>query len=78
MQRPDLAVDHDGVGTLLAAEVLVDHGLADPGTRGDLLDRGSLETALGEQFPGDGQQLLPTLGSSHAHPRAAGAGGGGG
>jgi hypothetical protein len=44
-----LAVDDHGVQALLAAEVLVDDRLGHPGAGGDLLDRGAVEPALGEE-----------------------------
>src|SRR6266540_6331774 len=64
-QRGDLAVDHDGVQALLAAEVLVDDRLGDAGPGGDLLDRGAVEAALGEESPGDLDQLLAAFGRGH-------------
>ena len=48
-----LPVDDDGVQTLLAAEVLVDDRLGDAGLGRDLLDRGRLEPALGEERAAD-------------------------
>src|SRR5271168_4510125 len=60
-----LAVNDDGVEAFLAAEVLVDHGLGDARLGGDLLDRGALESPLGEQPPADVKQLLPPLLASH-------------
>ena len=62
-QGPHLAVDDDRVQALLAAEVLVDDGLGDPGLGGDLLDRGGLETLLREQRAAHLQQLLPASGT---------------
>jgi hypothetical protein len=70
-QIAHLPVDDDRVQPLLAAEVLVHHGLAHPGTRRDLLDRGCLEAALGEQRPADVEQLLAPLTSGHPQPRPA-------
>ena len=68
--RSHLPVDHHRVEALLAAEVLVHHRLGHAGLGGDLLDRGALEPALGEQPPPDVEQLLPPLLSGH--PLAAG------
>jgi hypothetical protein len=51
----DLAVHDDGVEAFLTAEVLVDHRLRDAGLGGDLLDRGAVQAALGEQAPPDVQ-----------------------
>jgi hypothetical protein len=61
-----LAVDDDGVEALLAAEVLVDDRLRHAGPLGDLLDRGGLVAALGEQRAGDADELLASLLGGHA------------
>ncbi len=71
-ERLHLAVDDDRVQAFLAAEVLVDHRLADPGAGRHLFDRGRLVAALGEQFAADVQQLLAPLGAGHSNPGAAG------
>src|SRR5690606_1621461 len=60
-----------GVHPLLAAEVLVDHGLGDLGADGDLLDARALEALLGEEGAADVQQLLTAL--AGGHPRTGGA-----
>ncbi len=52
-QTAHLTVHHDGVQPFLAAEVLIDDRLGDPRLGGDLLHRGALEPALGEQRPPD-------------------------
>jgi len=57
-QQLHLAVDDDGVENLLAAEVLVDHGLAHIGASGDLLDGGRLEPLLREELRCDVENLL--------------------
>jgi hypothetical protein len=67
-QVAHLAIDDDGVQTLLAAEVLVDDGLGDAGLRGDLLDAHGLEALPREQPTTDVEQLLAAL--LAAHPRA--------
>src|SRR4051794_26864564 len=67
-ERADLTVDDDGVQPLLATEVLVDHGLGDTGTAGDLLDGRCLETPVGKQLPADDDELLATLLSRHPGP----------
>src|SRR5262249_61778398 len=55
----DLAVHDHRIQALLAAEVLVHDGLRDAGTLGDLLDRGRLVAALGEDQPADVDELGP-------------------
>src|SRR6185503_4489340 len=67
-QGADLAVDDDRVEPLLAAEVLVDDGLAHLRRRGDLLDARALEALLGEQPAPDVQELLAPLLARHARP----------
>ncbi|CAB4929801.1 unannotated protein [freshwater metagenome] len=63
-----LPVDDNGVQTLLAAEVLVDHRLGDAGFRGDLLDRDDLKALVGKEFSSDVKELLPTLLAAHPDP----------
>ena len=65
-QVGDLAVNNDGVDALLAAEVLVHHGLRDLRAGGDLLDRGAVEPLLGKEFAADPDQLLAALGTGHS------------
>jgi hypothetical protein len=60
-----LAVHHDRVQPLLAAEVLVDHGLGHVGPGGDLLDRRAFQAALGEQAAAHVEQLLPAFLAGH-------------
>ena len=62
-----LAIDDNGVEPLLAAEVLVDHGLGDAGGGGDLLDADGFEALVGEQGPADGDELFSPLPAGHAH-----------
>ena len=62
-QLAHLSVDYDGVQALFAAEVLVDDRLGDLGASRELLDRRALEAALGEECPGDLDQLLTPLGA---------------
>jgi len=69
----DLAVDHDGVQTFLAAEVFVHDGLGDFGAFGDLLDRGALEAPLREHYPAHLDQLRSPGGRGHLE-RAGGHG----
>ena len=57
-QLPHLPVDHHRVEPLLAAEVLVHDGLADPGSVRDLLDGGTLVALLGEQRAPHVEELL--------------------
>ena len=59
-----LAVDDHRVEAFLAAEVLVDDRLGDLGALGDLLDRGRLVAALGEDRAAD----LDELGTALASP----------
>ena len=73
-QPLDLTVYDDRVEAFLAAEVLVDDGFGHACLGGDLLDRGSLETAFGEQPPPDVEQLLAPFFTGH--PSAAGSEGG--
>jgi hypothetical protein len=46
--------------------MLVDHRLGDVGALGDLLDRGALVTALGEQRSCHVDQLMTPLSAGHA------------
>src|SRR5262245_37348218 len=64
-----LAVDDHGVEAFLAAEVLVDDRLRHLGATGDLLDRGAVETPLGEQGTGDLDELITPLGGGHPMSR---------
>ena len=69
-------VDDDRVDPLLAAEVLVDDGLGDLGTRRDLLDARAVEPLRGKQSARDVEQLrsAPARGqpsalrAAHAEP----------
>src|SRR5207249_11242438 len=65
--RPYLPVDHDRVEALLAAEVLIHNRLGDLRPRGDLLDRGRVEPALGEDSPADGDELFAALCGGHPY-----------
>ena len=65
-----LAVDHHGVKTLFAAEVLVDDRFGDAGLGRDLLDRRTVEASLSKQAPSDTEQLLSSFGA--CHPLSAG------
>ena len=65
-QATHLAVDHNGVQALFAAEVLVDDRLADAGLLRDLLDAGAVEALRGEQAAPDVEQLLASLFARHA------------
>src|SRR5919199_710634 len=66
-----LPVDDDGVEPLLTAEVLIDDWLGNLRAGGDLLDRRAFEAALGEQCPGDLDELLPPLRTRHARAGVA-------
>jgi hypothetical protein len=66
----DLAIDHHGIQTLLAAEVFVDNGFGDSRLGRDLLDGGALEALVGEQAAPDPDQLLSPLTPGHAGSRA--------
>src|SRR5699024_2544349 len=66
-QRLGLAVDHHRVHAFLATEVLVHHRFRDVRAVGDLLDRGTVESLLGEDRPRDGQQLLTPLTTRHPY-----------
>src|SRR5215469_16842917 len=61
----DLAVNHDRVEAFLASEVLVHNRLGNAGPGGDLLDRGAVQAALGEQAPTDIEELLAPLLAGH-------------
>src|SRR5579875_391569 len=70
-QVAHLAVDDHRVQAFLAAEVLVDHRLADARARRDLLDGGGIEALFGEQRPADEHELLAAFAAGHSHARTA-------
>ena len=67
-QGLNLTVDNDGIQTFLAAEVLVDDGLGDFRSGGDLLDAGCPEPLFGEQGAPHGNQLLAACEAAHPCP----------
>ena len=60
------AVHDHGIHALLAAKVLVHHGLGDLRARGDLLHTRAFEALLGEEPAAHREELLAALGTGHA------------
>ena len=68
-QDPELAVDDLRVQALLGAEMLVDHRFGHACGGGDLLDRGPVQPAEGEEPAADADELAAALGPRHPDPR---------
>jgi hypothetical protein len=62
------------VEALLAAEVLEDQAMGDPGGLGDLVDRDLVVVAIAEDLEGGGDQLEPALAGPVGCQRARGDG----
>jgi hypothetical protein len=59
-------INDDRVEALFATEVFVDHRLGNPGLSSDLLNRGGIKSALGEQGSTNVQELFTSLVPAHA------------
>jgi hypothetical protein len=59
-------INDDRVEALFATEVFVHNGLGNPGLSSDLLNRGGIKSALGEQGSTNVQELFTSLVPAHA------------
>src|SRR5690625_5540657 len=66
-ERLDFPVDHDGVNSFFAAEVLINHRLGNFGASRDFFDTGPIEAFFREEGARNGEELFAPFLRSEEH-----------